>query len=43
MVDENKPGGMGAGETENDPFIKRIFDRGAIWAKIISRTLVGSH
>ena len=28
MVEENKPGGKGADETENDPFFKRIFDRG---------------
>ncbi len=26
MVEENKPGGKGADETENDPFFKRIVD-----------------
>jgi hypothetical protein len=24
MIEENKPGGKGAGETENDPFFKRM-------------------
>ena len=28
MVEENKPGGKGADETENDLFFKKIFDRG---------------
>jgi hypothetical protein len=28
MADGNKPDGKGADETENDPFLKRIFDRG---------------
>ena len=28
MADGNKADGKGADETENDPFFKRIFDRG---------------